>query len=129
MTKEQIQTWVKDASADGWELNPTYDNEPVDFAATLKRDGFTARIILREFVNKATGRIYMDYSIHVWGPDGLQIAVPVTYSWESVYRALDICLECGRDSEHVQRVGFAGRCCDACAPAARKRDERAGWTN
>jgi hypothetical protein len=119
MTTEQIQAWRAAAEADGWEVNPTYSHEPVDRAATMSREGFQAQAITRG--NRGD-------ELTIWGPDKLQVTVPDAYLWATLTENLKRCMECARVVAHVQRVGFAGRCCDACLPSARRRDEFPGWT-
>ena len=138
MKLDQAVKWRDDAVADGWLIEPTYQTEDVSRAATLHKDGFTAQVITRIYDEEyiKTAQPWMkhmagktDVSIAVWGPDTLAIRPGVAYSWEALWKALMTCLECGREDVKTQRVGFAGRCCETCLPAARKRDEYPGWTN
>ena len=117
MTTEQIRAWRDAAVANNWTVKPTY--EP-DKAVTLTRDGFVA--IATMFGNNGD-------SLTVWGPDNLQIVVPVEYSWDCIQENLKRCLECKRISDAVDRAGFAGRYCNECLPEQRRVREFAGWAN
>lgn len=125
--KQRVNKWVSDAVTDGWERTATYgDSESIDRASKLKRDGFVVQVLTREpseRTNKA------EYELCGWGPDSLAIRLPHPYSWEKLQESLTVCGECGKKSTGTQRVGFAGRCCDECLPAARKKHEYPGWTN
>ena len=70
-----------------------------------------------------------DVSLAAWGPDTLSIQVPLVYSWEALNKGLNVCGECKSEGVKIQRVGFAGRCCADCLPAAKKRHEYPGWDN
>lgn len=122
MTLVEIRKWRDAAIADGWDHAPTYaPHEEEDRACRLKRDGFVVQTITREELAKLA-------SIHAWGPDDLQVSVPDEYSMEALVKNLRRCNDCGAVDVETQRTGFAGRVCNTCLPAAKKRDEFPGWT-
>lgn len=115
-----------DAVADGWSIEPTYgDHEPMERAAKLCRDGYAMSVITRE----KTGGWQFEAKVHIWGPDRLAIDPPEFYDFAEIERRTRICGYCGATEVRTQRVGFAGRCCENCLPAMRKRIETPGWTN
>ena len=67
------------------------------------------------------------HTVHIWGPDGLQIKVPAVYSFDAVKTATRICQYCSATDVDTVRVGFAGRCCEKCLPAKRAEIETPGW--
>ena len=110
----KVKAFRDAAVADGWSIRPTYEgNEPVEFAATLDRDGYTMQIITRPQYAKA--------SIYIWGPDGLAIKTPAEYSWSEIAHGVEKCNYCGAYSVKTERVGFAGRACAKCAPVEKKK--------
>jgi hypothetical protein len=120
-----VRAWVAAAVADGWAITPTYgDHEPVERAARLTRDGFVVQALMRDDLPPVVGA-----AIHVWGPDSLTILVPQAYSYDSLVAGLRVCSKCRARDVDTQRVGFAGRVCAACLPAARKVAEYPGWTS
>jgi hypothetical protein len=62
-----------------------------------------------------------------WAPDGLAVEPPAVYNFEELVRNSRTCEFCKAQNVDTQRVGFAGRCCAACLPDARKRIETKGW--
>lgn len=126
----EIIDWRAAAIADGWELKPTYGYEDVSRAASLERDGFKAMVLTRDPA-PATKHLAEcrrhEYTLNIWGPDGLAIAASYPYSWEKIQAGTLKCMDCGKTVDKTQRVGFAGRVCAACLPAAKKRDEYPGW--
>lgn len=124
-TIDKAIAWRIAALADGWSNEPTYQHEAIDRASTLRKDGFIAQIIARpeDKVFKPIG------SIAIWGPDGLAIDIDNEYNWDKIQANLRLCMDCKRGDVETQRVGFAGRVCVECLPAARKRDEYAGWSD
>jgi len=111
---------------DGWECIPTYQNESVDRAATLKREGFIMMILTREHSNI---KWRYEADIHIWGPDGLSIDAPKQYDMNKIKEGLRICDQCGVKNVDTQRVGFANRVCADCIQVARKKYEFPGWCN
>lgn len=126
---ERARAWRDAAVADGWSIEPTYQTEPVERAARLSRDGFSAQIITRTPEEGHRWRTTYEGSVHIWGPDSLAVKAPHPYSWERLTAGLRTCHDCGATDVETQRVGFAGRTCAACLPDARKRIETPGWTN
>ncbi len=131
MSIEEVRAWVQSAKLDGWSVAPTYPpDEGEDRAAKGTREGFIFQMIARpNAYYKPIRGSRDDVGLTVWGPDGLQIAVPSVYSFEKIKLALRRCLTCGEDSAECQRVGFAGRACPKCLPGERKKQEYPGWTN
>ena len=126
---ESVRRWVADAVADGWEISPTYQTEPVESAATLDRDGFRVMALMRDRGENRDRRYRYEAKVSAWGPDGLAISVPAKYDFALVEKAVRRCGECGNEDVDTQRVGFAGRVCARCLPEARKKHEYPGWTN
>lgn len=114
-----------DAVADGWSIEPTYISESVDSASRLKRDGFVMLIVTREKV----GKWEFEANVNIWGPDGLAIRPPEFYDFSKIELGTRTCNYCGKSDVPTERVGFAGRCCAACLPEARRKIETPGWTN
>ena len=120
-TPAQVKRWREDAAADGWSHKPTYgDHESEERAATLNKDGWTVMTLARS--EKCC-------SLSAWGPDRLAVTPPLIYDMAALQAGLLVCGYCNQPVEQTQRVGFAGRSCDACLATARARDERPGWTN
>ena len=123
---EIIRDWVAAAKVDGWDVKPTYaPQESEDRAAKGEKDGFIFQAIMRPGVligNKD------DASLSVWGPDRLAITVPIPYGMDEIRRRLRMCMRCGADGE-MDRVGFAGRYCQACQVIERPKQEYRGWTS
>jgi hypothetical protein len=126
---EAVRQWVATAVADGWQIEPTYQTEPVESAATLDKGGFRAMALMRDRGENHDRRYRYEAKVSAWGPDGLAISVPATYDFALIEKAVRRCGECGREDVDTQRVGFAGRTCADCLPAARKKHEYSGWTN
>lgn len=120
--------WVKDAIADGWLAEPTYKGEDIDNATRLMKEGFIVLAIDRVEKKQPWGITPAQQSVHVWGPDGLAIDPPETYSMEELKRKLRICGYCGKEGP-TKRIGFAGRTCDECHAKNVSRIEYPGWTN
>lgn len=120
------QTFRDDAVADGWDIEPTYpSHEPVDSACRLRRSGYVMLILTREKV----GKFGYEAKVNIWGPDGLAIKTPEYYDFAAIEQRTRSCSYCRADDVETVRVGFAGRCCNACLPEMRKRIETPGWTN
>lgn len=114
-----------DAVADGWGVEPTYQNESIESASRLQRDGYVMLVVTREKV----GKWAFEAEVNIWGPDGLAIRAPEFYDFDEIERRTRTCNYCGNGDVPTQRVGFAGRCCASCLPGARKKIETPGWTN
>jgi len=118
---ESVRAWRNAAVADGWHIEPTYQHESADRAARLRHpEGFIAQVVTRE-----KGLV----DLHIWGPDGLAINPYQTYDMDRIRAGIRVCMECHAHDVDTQRVGFAGRVCINCLPAARKSHEFPGWTN
>lgn len=114
------------AITDGWNARPTYKIEGQDRACTLERDGFTIMLISRADATREGKMLYFA-SISIWGPDGLAIEPPTEYSFDEIRARVRWCSECGEKNVDTMRVGFAGRVCSKCLPAAKKKHEYPGW--
>jgi hypothetical protein len=125
---ESARQWVADAVADGWTIEPTYRTESIKRAATLTKDDYKALVLMRDDSHTPGSRFKYTAQVSVWGPDGLAINVPREYDFALIEKAVRRCSECGVDDIDTQRVGFAGRVCAACLPAAQKKHEYPGWT-
>lgn len=126
---EAVREWVKAAVADGWSIEPTYQTEPQESAATLDKNGFRAMVLMRDRGENHDRRYRYEAKVSAWGPDGLAINVPARYDFTLIEKAVRRCGQCGRENVDTQRVGFAGRVCAPCLPEARKKHEYPGWTN
>jgi hypothetical protein len=123
--KAAADAYREAALADGWEGQPTYPtHEPIEAAATLRRDGFVMMILTRDHKPGETWRFCVKVS--AWGPDGLSIKPPGTYDWAAIQAGAATCNECGARGA-TERYNFAGRCCAACLPKMRETHERPGW--
>lgn len=125
MTRQQIIAFREAAKADGWKEEPTYRPETIDEDSTLRRQGWTIIVTVRPPTKHMPDGV--NY-LHIWAPDNLAIRVPETYSVDALVAAMRECLECGAKDVNTYQVGFAGRCCKACLPAARAKYEYPGWT-
>lgn len=122
--------WRDAAKADGWTSEPTYKTESEERACRLRKDGFVAHILTRTPEPKPWNtNPKHEGGVYLWGPDGLCIETPREYDFGAILAGLNKCGECKKDGVPTQRVGFAGRCCESCLPAARKKHEYPGWTN
>ena len=119
MNLEEVTTWCEAALADGWEASKLYASEPIETAAWLALDGWTAFIFRR----------LHDTSVVVWAPDRLAVKAPLVYRRQALMAGSHTCNYCGKVDCVTQRVGFAGRCCLECLPAKRKELEYPGWYN
>lgn len=123
---ERNRAWVADAVADGWSIEPTYSQEPVERAARLRRDGFSVQALMRDN-DRPHGRT-IETSIHVWGPDGLAVRPGLKYNFDQLRAGLRTCNSCRATDVPTRRYSFAGRCCEACLPAMRAKHEQGNWT-
>jgi hypothetical protein len=132
--KLAILEWAKgfrdDAIADGWNIEKTYENESVDSASTLTKNGFKMLVITRNHQSPVirTQRVIQG-SVNIFGPDGLAIESPVKYSWELIEKGLHKCCFCKADGKKTVKVGFTNRVCEDCLPKAKKKFETPGWYN
>ena len=117
--------WREAAMADGWESRPIYQHEDELTAFRLTRDGFVVQGLARPEGELSVG----SGEIHCWGPDGLHIPVGEVYDWGNLNRAVETCGYCSAHPVKTTRVGFAGRCCEACLPRMRKQIETPGWAD
>ena len=117
--------WREAAIADGWHSEPTYQHEPELTAFRLTRQGFIIQGLARSASEDAVGT----GELSGWGPDGLHIPVGEIYDWDALKRAVETCGYCDAHPIKTSRVGFAGRCCDACLPTMRARIETPGWSS
>lgn len=118
MTKEEIIKFKEDAINDGWEIEPIYENESIETAFRLTKEGYDISIILRDNYK----------SVAIWGPDGLQIPPQQKYDMDYLRKALTCCPICGAESVKTYRYSFAGRCCKKCLPEMQRKFEYPGWT-
>lgn len=123
-----VRGWVAAAVADGWSIQPTYDTEPVESAATLRRDGYVAMVLMRDKSDAGTRTYRYEAKVSAWGPDGLSIRPTLPYDWTTMTAALRTCNLCHAEDVETFRYSFAGRCCAACIPQARKEYESGNWT-
>ena len=121
-----VDNWIINATNDGWRLEPIYQNESVDSAAYLKKDGYVIHVI-RRVPNQPQHTTKWETEMCGWGPDGLCINLPKVYSMDALNKALTHCDVCGKDNVETQRYSFAGRCCSNCIEGARKKHEYPGW--
>lgn len=119
-----VTEWRNAAVADGWEVRPLYDNEPIESAAKLTREEFVVHTISRPAVRHWRERA----DISGWGPDGLSIAIPLPYDMDRIRQALRRCNPCGAQDVDTHQYSFAGRCCAECLPAMKRKHEYPGWT-
>lgn len=150
--------WRMAATVDGWAEAATYDHEPIDNACTmtLQTDAgeFKAQILMRP--NREPGEDGRNGSlgggeVHVWGPDRLQIKVPLAYPGRQYFvDALVTCPHChrGPNAEYfgpafradedptevfapveIRSYSFAGRACVECVPALKAATEQPGWND
>jgi hypothetical protein len=113
------------AIADGWDAKPTYGaSEPMESACTLEREGFKCSVLARV---KPPGRYKYEAGVSIWGPDRLCIRAPKVYDWAIISGSLRKCGYCHATDVETERVGFAGRCCQACLPRVQKQVETPGW--
>lgn len=120
------------ALADGWTSEPLSRHEDEERWSRLTRDGFTMQVVARS--PQAATAHQMEQrkpwgKVSIWGPDGLAIAPPPTYSWPAISAGLRTCEACGTADVETQRFSFAGRCCAACLPVMRAKYEKPGWYN
>lgn len=127
---EQTWDWVRAAILDGWSVEPTYGGESWRQAATLKKGGFQAQVIMRPKGTKFGRQELLrdDASINVWGPDGMAIRLEGSYDWNVITAALTVCNECAKKGPTV-RIGFAGRVCAECRKKLAPSIEYPGWTD
>ena len=122
-TREQVQQFVDDAAADGWQVKAIYRNDLGDIK--LSRDGFIVHAYLDP--NRLDSRTPQ---LSAWGPDGLAISpVPMPYSMTRFLETLTYCSHCGAKGVETFRYSFAGRACSQCLPALKAEHEKPGWTN
>lgn len=131
-TKEQVEQYRAAMIADGWDHKPTYGSlerrvgESEEAAMSLSKDGFKCQTLLRDPNTEV-----VHYDINFWGPDGLVVAHPLTYSMDDLRAALRYCGYCGANDVDTGRMSFAGRCCQKCRKDQKvtSREEPPGWTN
>jgi hypothetical protein len=126
---EAAAAWREAAINDGWEVEPLYPkHEEISSACRLTKDGFVAQILTREFSGTEARAYRYQAEVHVWGSDRLVVDVPYNYpGFEAIQKLQYRCNYCKTENVPTQRVNFAGRCCEACLPAQRKRTEFPGW--
>lgn len=128
-TIKDVRAWVEAARKDGWAISATYSSESVERAAKLEREGWNALAIMRPQGLDGTWPVKDCASLSVWGPDGLQINVPSSYSWKACQEALSLCNVCGQKSKDVERASFAGRYCNACHKKEAPNLYYRGWAD
>lgn len=120
-----VHGWREALEADGWSIEKTYGHEPVEHAWSAKKDGFSVQGLARPISNE-DGKVCSP-EIHIWGPDGLAIAVPDEYTMQGLIERLRWCSFCPAKNVGTVRVAFANRVCESCLPEARKKYEFYGW--
>lgn len=128
---DHVTSYRLAAVSDGWKQEPTYPgHESIEQAASLERDGWKMHVICRPTeLNRRHQTIRCSASIHIWGPDGLAVNVPLSYDWAELQDGLRACTVCKAVDVDTHRVGFAGRVCASCLPEQRRRIETPGWSN
>lgn len=122
-----LKQWRRDAVAAGWVASATYDHEPIESAMRLSSpDGWEAQSLLRLSDDPKRNS---EVSLHLWGPDGLSVEPPPYFDQAVLSQLLLTCQRCEATDVPTQRVGFAGRVCEACIKDARKEVERPGWSS
>lgn len=109
-----LRAWVDAAVADGWALSNWHAGETSDTSFQLLRDGYRACGTSRP-ANENHGTL-PSYSLSIWGPDSLHVAVPDVYSWDEIQRGSRVCSFCGASDVPTARVAFASRACLKCQP-------------
>ena len=126
---QAVADWFDAAIADGWLAEQTYKHEPLERAARLRRDGFTAQILRRSEANgRKPGKWKYEAMVSLWGPDRLAINPPFPYDMTAIIAGLRTCNACGATDVETQRYSFAGRCCAECRPEMARKHEYPGWT-
>ena len=113
------------AVRDGWSIRPTYQSLPVENAATLEKDGYLMQVLT---LDQPEGKWKYRASIHLWGPDGLQIKPSEVYDWSQITAGTRTCSACDATDVETKRFSFAGRACKPCLPGMRAETEYQGWT-
>lgn len=126
-----VLQWRADAIASGWTWEQTYANEAPDRAMRLHGPGGWVAQTLARTVQRFNGygATRPTAEITVWGPDGLQVPVPLLFDMDALTKALTTCSHCQTEGVATTRVGFAGRYCDPCAVKARPVVEAPGWNS
>lgn len=124
LTKQEVDAWRLAAVEDGWSIEPTYQNEPIEQAAKLCKDSWAARTISRPSGSSFPGSKESN-SINVWGPDRLQVRPGIPYSMDALVAGLRTCHKCGAQDVDTTQYYFAGRVCLECRKVLK---EHAGWT-
>lgn len=131
----QVKAWRDAAVADGWSVEPTYapqgksKGEPVESAAKLHRDGWTASILTRDNQDKPGRKWKYEAQVSVWDPNGRGVAPGATYDWDRLREDSLRCDKCGTLVDRVHHVGFANKACADCLPAMREKMEYPGWAD
>jgi len=125
-TLQDVRAWKIAAFTDGWGVQRSYQNEPVDSACTMWRHDpdFKALLLMRE---KSETRTRGYFNISIWGPDGLFVRPIFPYHMATLLDELHVCSSCGAKNITPYRYSFAGRCCADCLPKLQARYERDGW--
>lgn len=123
MTKDQINQWFNDAAADGWEVTPFMQGEPIEYSAILKKPPFKAFVFRRP--DGFLPGFKEQYGIHVWGTDGLAVRMDVRYNYDRLLQIDATCAVC--DKPRTKRLGFAAGVCDDHYEAYKHEYEPKGW--
>ena len=99
---EAVRRYVADAVADGWSIAPTYQNESVDRAARLKREGFVMQVLMRTH-EPSLHKWQFEAKVHLWGPDGLALNPPAAYNFAEIEKSTRTCNHCGATDIHTVR--------------------------
>lgn len=78
---------------------------------------------------EANHKYKYEANISIWCPEGIAIAVPLVYDFETIKELVNRCGKCGAEGVKTKRVAFANRVCESCLPEARKQLEKPGWCN
>jgi len=120
---EKVAIWYQNALEDGWkedeDKNKGSNGKWIYFGESPTNTQLVGHIDM--------GRVG---NVMVWLEDGLQIAVPTTYtSVKELVHRKNMCMECLDMNVETQRVGFAGRYCNTCATELRPKIEERGWAD
>lgn len=156
---EPFANWYRAAVESGWEEYPpggpwglqdkdggtdprtkqlyqTGERHPGDRSVVLRHGDKVVWLVDRDVRPAGRGDVppRRELVTHAWFADGLAAAaapVPDVFDHDAVESLRGVCPKCGKDvgADGLERVGFAGRYCAACAAAERPRQEFRGWAD